>query len=133
MELALGVSPPLFLFLFFTPSLHPYNPPPPLLHPFPPSLPPPLSPSARFHDGGKLTLIIVSLAGFVIFDVVYVAAVMNYMAQSEMVIDLLRSIKGMIEENTYGNARRGGVGGMGAGDIQGPTPPLSSLDRAVRV
>ena len=68
-----------------------------------------------------------------IFDVVYVAAVMNYMAQSEMVIDLLRSIKGMIEENTYGNTRRGGIGGMGVGDIQGPTPPSSPLDRAVKV
>ena len=55
---------------------------------------------------------------------------MNYAAQSELVIDLLRSLKGMIEENTYGSVRRGEMVG---GDIQGQSAPSPPLERAVKV
>ena len=42
-----------------------------------------------------------SLLGFVIFDVVYVMAVLNYAAQSEMNIKLLRAIQAMAEQKLY--------------------------------
>ena len=82
------------------PSLSP-SLPPSLSPSLPPSLPPTLPPSLSFRDGGKLVLIIFSLFGFFTFDMVYVTAVMNYAAQSEMLIYLLRSVRGLIEEKGY--------------------------------
>ena len=61
---------------------------------------PPLSPSS-VRDGVKLFLIIISLIGFFTFDMVYVTAVMNYAAQSEMLIYLLRSVRGLLEQKAY--------------------------------
>lgn len=60
----------------------------------------PLS-SFSFRGGGKLILIIFSLIGFFTFDLVYVTAVMNYAAQSEMLIYLLRSVRGLVEQKGY--------------------------------
>ena len=54
-----------------------------------------------FKDGGKLVLIILSLIGFFTFDMVYVTAVMNYAAQSEMLVYLLRSVRGLVEQKGY--------------------------------
>ena len=54
-----------------------------------------------FRDGGKLVLIIFSLLGFIGFDIVYVTAVMNYAAQSEMLVYLLRSVRGLVEQKAY--------------------------------
>ena len=71
---------------------------------FPPSLPPfsLLSSCAHsFRDSGKLVLISLSLIGFFTFDMVYVTAVMNYAAQSEMLIYLLRSVRGLVEQKAY--------------------------------
>lgn len=46
-------------------------------------------------------MIILSLIGFFTFDMVYVTAVMNYAAQSEMLIYLLRSVRGLVEQKGY--------------------------------
>ncbi|CAI8049368.1 hypothetical protein GBAR_LOCUS27194 [Geodia barretti] len=54
-----------------------------------------------FEHGGKLLLIILSLIGFFTFDMVYVAAVMNYAAQSEMLVYLLKSVRGLVEQKQY--------------------------------
>ena len=48
-------------------------------------------------------LTIFSHIGFIFFDVVYVAAVMNYVAQSEMNIYLLCAIKSFVLDNKYHN------------------------------
>lgn len=50
------------------------------------------------EDEGKVVLLIISLLGFILFDVVYVMAVFNYAAQSEMNINLLYAIKAMTEQ-----------------------------------
>ncbi len=42
-----------------------------------------------------------SLVGFVFFDLVYVGAVINYAAQSEMNIYLLRAIRRMVVQKFY--------------------------------
>ena len=55
----------------------------------------------RIEDGLKLFLIILSLIGFVFFDIVYVAAVMNYTAQSEIIIYWLYSVRIKVENKTY--------------------------------
>ena len=59
----------------------------------------------RFRGSGKIVLIILDLVGFIAFDIVYVAAVMNYAAQSEMNIYLLRAIRKLIEDKSYGNTQ----------------------------
>ena len=59
--------------------------------------------SSRFSDGGKLVLIILSLLGFFTFDTVYVTAVMNYAAQSEMLVYLIGSVRGLVEQKKYEN------------------------------
>ena len=87
-------------------------PPPPLLPPF--SLPPlplsssplPLSsslPSSSIKGGAKVVLLIIDLVGFLAFDLVYVAAVMNYAAQSEMNIYLLSAITSLVQNKGYGD------------------------------
>ena len=47
---------------------------------------------------GKVILILLALVGFFFFDVVYIVAVMNYAAQSEMNVHLLRATRICIEE-----------------------------------
>ena len=59
-----------------------------------------LSPSS-FHSGGKIVLLVLSLIGFIFFDVVYVGAVFNYAAQSEMNIYLLRAIRRLVTQKEY--------------------------------
>ena len=54
-----------------------------------------------FVGGGKTVLLVLSLIGFVFFDMVYVSAVMNYAAQSEMNISLLRAITQLVEAKEY--------------------------------
>ena len=49
----------------------------------------------------KDILLIVSLIGFLLFDVVYVAAVMNYAIQSELNISLLHSVRGKVKHKMY--------------------------------
>ena len=49
----------------------------------------------------KDTLLIVSLIGFLLFDMVYVAAVMNYAIQSELNISLLHSVFSNVKEKKY--------------------------------
>ena len=44
---------------------------------------------------------IIDLIGFLFFDMVYVAAVMNYAAQSEMNIYLLSAIKTLVQDKGY--------------------------------
>ena len=69
------------------------------LPPLPLPSPPPCL--LRFEDGGKLVLIIFSLIGFFTFDMIYVTAVMNYAAQSEMLVYLLKSVSGLVEQKGY--------------------------------
>jgi len=71
-----------------------------------------------FEGAGKNTLIVLDLIGFVSFDIVYVAAVMNYAAQSEMNIYLLRAVRKIVEDKRYGNTQVDSsikVGGCGQG------------------
>ena len=42
---------------------------------------------------------IFSVIGFSAFDIVYIAAVINYAAQSEMMIDLLNALKMLVERS----------------------------------
>lgn len=49
----------------------------------------------------KLILLIYSIFGFMFFDAVYVAAVVNYAVQSEMNIYLLQSIKIKVLSRKY--------------------------------
>ncbi len=58
-------------------------------------------PPHRFNGAGKDTLLVFSLVGFVFFDLVYVGAVINYAAQSEMNIYLLRAIRRMVVQKFY--------------------------------
>ena len=53
------------------------------------------------EGSARLVLVFVSLVGFVVFDMVYVVAVLNYAAQSEMNIKLLHAIKAMAEQKLY--------------------------------
>ena len=57
--------------------------------------------SNSFRDGGKIVLLILALIGFLFFDTVYMAAVFNYAAQSEMNIYLLRAIRRLVIEKEY--------------------------------
>ena len=54
--------------------------------------------TSRISHTEKRGLIIFSLIGFSTFDVVYIAAVINYVAQSELLIDLLNGIKMLVEK-----------------------------------
>ena len=49
----------------------------------------------------KDTLLIISLIGFLLFDMVYVAAVMNYAIQSELNISLLYSVFSKVKQRKY--------------------------------
>ena len=53
-------------------------------------------------DGAaKTALVVISLLGFISFDVVYVAAVMNYAAQSEMNIKLIYAITSLVKQKHH--------------------------------
>ena len=49
----------------------------------------------------KIVLVVISLLGFVFFDLVYVAAVVNYAAQSELNIKLIYATKTLIMQRGY--------------------------------
>ena len=49
----------------------------------------------------KDVTLIVSLIGFLLFDMVYVAAVMNYAIQSELNISLLHSVRSKVKNKDY--------------------------------
>ena len=53
--------------------------------------------------GTKLALVVFSLLGFVFFDLVYLAAVINYAAQSELNIKLIYAIRTLIMQRNYEN------------------------------
>ena len=57
--------------------------------------------NTRFEGSGKDTLVVISLLGFIIFDIVYVVAVMNYAAQSEMIIHLLGAVQVLVVTKDY--------------------------------
>lgn len=56
---------------------------------------------STIKDPGKVLLVVISLIGFVVFDVVYVMAVFNYGAQCEVNIKMLYSIQTMVEQKLY--------------------------------
>ena len=82
-------------FLPSLPSLFSLLPLPSSLYPPSPSLP------YSFHDAGKIVLLVLSLIGFIFFDTVYVGAVFNYAAQSEMNIYLLRAVRRLVIQKEY--------------------------------
>ena len=51
----------------------------------------------RIEGGAMRGLMIFSLIGFIALDMVYISAIMNYAVQSQMLIDLLRSVRRLIE------------------------------------
>ena len=51
--------------------------------------------------GAKVTLVVFSLIGFIFFDIVYVAAIINYVVQSELLIKLLWTTRNLIETKRY--------------------------------
>lgn len=53
------------------------------------------------QGSAKTVLVVISLLGFISFDVVYVAAVMNYAAQSEMNIKLIYAIISLIKQKRH--------------------------------
>ena len=55
----------------------------------------------RLEGPKKLGLIIFSLVGFLFFDILYVAVVVNYAAQSEMNIYFLRAITSLVKTKKY--------------------------------
>ena len=55
----------------------------------------------RFTGGGKLTLVIFSLFGFIFFDAVYIMAIMNYAIQSELNIYLLHALRIKVERREH--------------------------------
>ena len=61
------------------------------------------STSYSIEGSEKIGLVTFSIIGFIFFDVVYVVAVMNYAAQSELNIYLLRAIRMLVERKQYEN------------------------------
>ena len=59
------------------------------------------SESLRIAGSTKQGLIVAAVVGFVIFDVVYIASLMNYAIQSEMNIYLLHAIAKLTKEKKY--------------------------------
>ena len=57
--------------------------------------------SIRVTGAEKYVFLIVSLTGFVLFDGVYLAAVINYAIQSELNISLLHSISKKVKYRKY--------------------------------
>ena len=57
--------------------------------------------NSTLQGSTKTALVVISLLGFISFDVVYVAAVMNYAAQSEMNIRLIYAIASLIRNKHY--------------------------------
>ena len=55
------------------------------------------------NGDAKLILVIFSLLGFVVYNIVYVVVVLNYAAQSEMNIKLLHAVQDMAEQRLYPN------------------------------
>lgn len=55
----------------------------------------------RIKSGGKLTLVIFSLFGFIFFDAVYIMAIMNYAIQSELNIYLLHALRIKVERREH--------------------------------
>ena len=51
--------------------------------------------------GTKIALVVFSLLGFVFFDLVYLAAVINYAAQSELNIKLIYATRTLIMQRKY--------------------------------
>eukprot|EP00731_Ephydatia_muelleri_P011568 Em0006g462a len=61
------------------------------------------SDSIRITGSAKQGLIVAAIIGFVIFDVVYIASLMNYAIQSEMNIYLLQAIAKLTKDKKYNN------------------------------
>ncbi|KAL5500494.1 hypothetical protein EMCRGX_G012066 [Ephydatia muelleri] len=59
------------------------------------------SDSIRITGSAKQGLIVAAIIGFVIFDVVYIASLMNYAIQSEMNIYLLQAIAKLTKDKKY--------------------------------
>ena len=82
-----------------------------------PSPPPLLSLlHCRFQGAVKITLLVISLFGFLTFDALYMFSILNYVAQGEMNIYLLWDIRRLIEIRKYdhidGAIKVGGCRGM---------------------
>ena len=73
---------------------------------------------APINSTASIILGVLCLAGFVLFDLVYLAAIINYAVQSEFNIGFLRAITQLVQQRKYPNLDtainvRGGVRGRG--------------------
>ena len=76
----------------------------------------------------KVIWILLALVGFFFFDVVYIVAVMNYAAQSEMNVHLLRATRICIEEKIDYTSEDSTVP-----DSDPQEPIKSKIDTAIKV
>ena len=60
-----------------------------------------------FFEEEKVILVVFSLVGFLFFDMVYMAAVMNYVVQSELLVWLVSSVTTLLYKNEYPNIDAG--------------------------
>ena len=54
-----------------------------------------------------MILVVFSLVGFLFFDMVYMAAAMNYVVQSELLVWLVSSVTTLLHKNEYPNIDAG--------------------------
>jgi hypothetical protein len=60
-----------------------------------------------FFEEEKVILVVFSLVGFLFFDMVYMAATMNYVVQSELLVWLVSSVTTLLYKNEYPNIDAG--------------------------
>ena len=61
----------------------------------------------RIEGSKKHGLIIGSIVGFIFFDMVYTASIINYAIQSELNVYLLKAISKLVENKMYGDLDEG--------------------------
>ena len=59
------------------------------------------SPALRIEGVTKIVLVVLSLFGFFTFDSVYLFSVLNYVAQAEMNVHLLRDLRQLLLSKKY--------------------------------
>ena len=59
--------------------------------------------STTIPESAQIGVGVVCLVGFVIFDLIYLAAIVNYMIQSEFNVKFLSALTDMVKDKTYDN------------------------------
>lgn len=55
----------------------------------------------RIFGPSKVIMLILALLGFIVFDLVYITALMNYAAQSELIISFIKVVHTCILQRKY--------------------------------